>query len=62
MKAGNPKTPNSGYVFNDDLKCFTSWVICVNSFIMYVYHHNGITQRPIDHLFEKSDILVKYVP
>ena len=28
-------------------------VKCVNLFTLYVIHHNGITQKPRDHLFQK---------
>ena len=32
----------------------TRWVMWVNLFILYVVRHNAITQRPHDHLFQKS--------
>ena len=35
-------------------KYITRYVIRVNLFTLYVIHHIGITQRPHDHLFQKS--------
>ena len=48
--------PNSGFFFIGEPKYFTREVICVQLFILYIFHHNGITQRPHDHLFQKSGI------
>ena len=35
-------------------KYTTRQVIWMNFFTLYVIHHNGITQSPHDHLFQKS--------
>ena len=35
-------------------KYITRHVICVNLITLYIIHHIGITQRPHDHLFQKS--------
>ena len=35
-------------------KYITSWVILDNLFVLYVVHHNSVTESPHDHLFQKS--------
>ena len=35
-------------------KYLTKYVIRVNLFTLYVIHHIGVTQRPRDHLIQKS--------
>ena len=50
-KLRNEKTQNSGFFINGVSTCDTNQVILVLLFIIYVLHHNGITQRPHDHLF-----------
>ena len=49
-----PKLPNYCFCFYGVRKYVTNWVICVDLYLVYVYHHNGITQSPHDHLFQKS--------
>ena len=55
------KHPNSGFFFNGVPNYVTSTLIWVLLFIIYVSHHNGITQRPHDHLFQKSCVWVQHV-
>ena len=56
------KAPNSSFFFNGVHEYVTSWVILVNLFIIYACNHNGITQKPHDHLFQKSGIWLQSVP
>ena len=45
---------NYGFFINCVPKYVIRWVILVYLSIIYVTNHNGITQRPHDHLFQKS--------
>ena len=47
------KMPNSGFLSGIP-KYVSSWVICGKLYLIYVSRHNGITQRPHGHLFQKS--------
>ena len=53
-KLENQNTPNSGFFFNGVPKYVSSWVICCNLYLIYVLHHNGITQRPHGYMYQKS--------
>ena len=41
------------FFFSIASELITSWIIWVNLFKLYVVRHNGITQRPHNHLFQK---------
>ena len=46
--------PNSGVFFSIEPKYITIWVILVNLFVLYAFRHSGITEKPRDHVFQKS--------
>ena len=53
-KAGKQKTPSSCLFFNVVHKYVTRWFICGNLFLLYGCDHSGKTQRPHDHVLQKS--------
>ena len=48
------KSTNLSFVFMIVIKYIAIYVIWVNLFILHVIHCIGFTQRPHDHLFQKS--------
>ena len=48
------KSTNLSFVFMIVIKSIAIYVIWVNLFILNSMHSTGITQRPHDHLFQKS--------
>ena len=51
------KMPKANFCFSTVPKYITTWLIWVDLFILYEYSRIGVTQRPHDHLFQKSRLI-----